>query len=332
MGAIASVRKNGRVEMAALEGIKVWWEKDGQRPQRLTAADAVDLDKVQVAAGMDFQIGRSRVRYGEGAGQLTWDDHHVLFRKDTKAPLGIVSPAYMIAQPRQILEMFSDIVGQAGARIETAGTMYGGRQFWALASIDGAEAAIGQGDIARAYLLAVTSADGSLKTTLTETVTCVVCENTMQMALGEKGARIVVGHRSELTPERVNQMKLRLAETGKNFKAYIEASKSLAKAKVTSLDAAAFVEELLREQKLAFAEDITKAKGFQSIMALFDGAQLGGNLKGRDHTLWGLVNAVTEHVDHHVEAKNESIALSSMWFGRGDALKSAAFAKALALV
>jgi phage/plasmid-like protein (TIGR03299 family) len=319
-------------EMAAIEGLPIWWETKDLKAQRLTAKDAVDLEKVRIAAGMDFDIGRSRVRYGEGASQICWEDHHVLFRKDTKAPLGIVSPAYQIAQPRQILSMFADLVGVAGARIETAGTLYGGRQFWAMAAIDGAEFEVGKGDLVRAYLLAVTSADGSLKTTLTETMTAVVCENTMQAALGEKGARIVVGHRSELTEDRIKAMKTRLAESGKHFKVYAEAAKALVKARVSSVDAASFVETLLRDQKLAFAEDIGKSKAFQSIMALFDGKQLGGDLKARQGNLWGLVNAVTEHVDHHVKAKDQSTALSNMWFGKGDQLKSAAFAKALELV
>jgi hypothetical protein len=44
------------------------------------------------------------------------------------------------------------------------------------------------------------------------------------------------------------------------------------------------------------------------------------------------VNAVTEYVDHHTKTDNLSIAMDSQWFGRGDGLKSAAIAKALALV
>jgi phage/plasmid-like protein (TIGR03299 family) len=332
MSANVTVRRNGKMEMAAVEGVHVWWESDTQKAQRLTASDALDLDKVQAASGMDWEIGRSRVRYGEGAAQLTWEDHHVLFRKDTKEPLGLVSPAYRVVQPRQILELFSDVVGLGGARIETAGTLFGGRKFWCMARIEGAEAAIGSGDIVRGYLLGITSADGSTKTTLTETTVCVVCNNTAQMALAEGGARVTLGHRSELTEARMAALKTRLSETGKNFKTFVETGKLLAKARVDSLAAAAFVEGLLRDQRVIFAEDASKSKAYQSIMSLFDGGQLGAELKARQHTLWGLCNAVTEYVDHHVKSKDRSVSIDSAWLGRGDELKTAAFVKAVAMV
>jgi hypothetical protein len=118
------------------------------------------------------------------------------------------------------------------------------------------------------------------------------------MALSEQGKRIAVGHRTEMTPAVVADIQSRLADSGGNFKAYVEAAKALSKAKINNIDAAAFVESLLRDQKLMFAEDPAKSNGYTSILRLFDGAQIGGDLKGRDHTLWGLVNAVTEHVDH----------------------------------
>jgi len=332
MTAGTTIRRNGKAEMAALQGVDVWWESEGCRPQRLTRDEARDLDAVQAAAGMDWQIGRSRVRYGEGVGQLTWDDHHVLFRKDTKAPLGLVSPAYRVVQPRQILETFADVVQLGGAHIETAGTLFGGRRFWALARIDGAEAAIGSGDVVRGYLLAVTSADGSLKTTLTETTVCVVCNNTVQMALAERGARVAIGHRTELTAARLTQLKERLAQTGKHFGAFMEAGRALAKAKIAAADARTFVETLLRDQKLISAADPERSTGYRKVLELFNGAQLGGRLASRNGTLWGLVNAVTEYSDHHVKTDNPSLKIDNAWFGRGDALKSAALAKALALV
>lgn len=330
MTAGITIRRNGKAEMAAVEGVHVWWESEATKPQRVQRG--VSIEDMRVAAGMDWKIGRSRVRYGEGASQLTWEDHHVLFRSDTKAPLGIVSPAYRVVQPAQILEMFRDVTAVGGATLETAGTLFGGRKFWCMARLDGAEAEVGKGDKVLGYLLGITSADGSAKTTFTETTVCVVCNNTAQMALSEGGKRISIGHRTELTAAVMADVKTKLAESGGNFKAYVEAAKALSRAKIGVPDARAFVEALLRDQKLMFAEDPAKSSGFTSIMRLFDGAQLGGDLRGRDHTLWGLVNAVTEHVDHHVKAKDASIALDSMWFGKGDTLKSAALAKALALV
>lgn len=330
MSANITVRKNGMVEMAAVEGVPVWWEGDGRKANRVPRG--ASLEQMRVAAGMDWKIGRSRVRFGEGGNQLTWDDHHVLFRSDTKAPLGIVSPAYKTVQPAQIIEFFRDLVEGAGATLETAGTLYGGRRFWCMARLSGAEGEVSKGDNVLGYLLGITSADGSLRTTFTETAVCVVCSNTAQMALNERGARIEVGHRTEMTAERMAKIKERLAQAGQNFGVFMAAAKTLSKVRVEEAAAKAFVEKLLRDQKLVSAADISKSAGFNKIMDLFSGAQLGADLVGRRGTAWSLVNAVTEYVDHHMKSETTSIALDSQWFGRGDALKSAAVSKALALV
>lgn len=271
------------------------------------------------------------MRFGEGEGQMTWNDHHVLFRSDSKAPLGIVSPSYKIVQPGQILEFFRDLVEGAGARLETAGTLYGGRRFWCMARLTGAEDQVTEGDEMLGYLLGITSADGSLRTTFTETSVSVVCSNTAQMALAERGARITVGHRTEMTALKMKEIKERLAQAGKNFSVFMEAAKTLAKVRVSDEKAKTFVEQLLRDQKLISAADVEKAAGYRKIMDLFQGGLLGADLEGRKGTAWGLVNAVTEYVDHHMKAENDSIALDSQWFGRGDSLKSTAIARALQL-
>lgn len=330
MPADITIRKNGQVEMAAIDGVDVWWEKDDLKANRVR--QGCSIDEMRLAAGMDWKINRSRVRFGEGENQLTWNDHHVLFRNDTKAPLGIVSPAYKIVQPAQILEFFRDLVEGAGASLETAGTLYGGRRFWCLARLSGAAGEVSKGDEVLGYLLGITSADGSLRTTFTETTVAVVCSNTAQMALSERGARISVGHRTEMTADQMAKVKQRLAQAGKNFSAFMTAAKALSKVRLGSEAAKTFVEHLLRDQKLISAADVEKAVGYRKIMDLFDGAQLGAELAGRQGTAWGLVNAVTEYVDHHMKAENVSIALDNQWFGRGDALKSAAVAKALELV
>jgi Domain of unknown function (DUF932) len=137
MSANITIRKNGQVEMAAVNGVPVWWETEELKVNRVPAGASIET--MRAAAGMDWKIGRSRVRYGEGASQLTWDDQHVLFRSDTKAPLGIVSPSYKAVQPAQIMEFFRDLTEQAGATLETAGTLFGGRRFWCMARLSGAE-------------------------------------------------------------------------------------------------------------------------------------------------------------------------------------------------
>ena len=55
---------------------------------------------------------------------------------------------------------------------------------------------------------------------------------------------------------------------------------------------------------------------------------MGAEMKTSKGTLWGLVNAVTQHVDHHMGYKDDA-RLRSAWFGKGDDIKTTAFKKAV---
>ena len=333
MSANITVRRGKGVEMAAVEGVKVWWEgMNGLKPNRMTPAEARQLEVVRVRAGMDWDVGRVPAQYTiPGEGLRDWPERHILYRKDNGLPLGEVSNRYKIHQPRQILGFFNDILKLGNARMETAGTLHGGRKFWAMARIADAADALCKGDEVRAYLLATTSVDGSGPTTVTETTTCVVCSNTLQMALNGKGERIRIPHSTEFSADVMKQVQDRLATTAKTFGAFMSAGKALAKIRVTEEAAARFVEDLLRERKVIAAEDPAKSKGYVKILELFNGGQMGADLKSRKGTAWGLVNAVTEWVDHN-EKRTGSAAVETAWFGWGDALKSAALGKALELV
>lgn len=59
------------------------------------------------------------------------------------------------------------------------------------------------------------------------------------------------------------------------------------------------------------------------IMELFKGAARGADLPSARGTAWGLLNAVTEFVDHEAGRADDS-RLDSAWFGRGQALKAQA--------
>ena len=69
-------------------------------------------------------------------------------------------------------------------------------------------------------------------------------------------------------------------------------------------------------------------------MNLFAGSAMGGTLMSAEGSAWGLLNAVTEHVDHSAGTKRKSQdhVLWNAWYGPGEALKNAALKQALALL
>jgi phage/plasmid-like protein (TIGR03299 family) len=66
--------------------------------------------------------------------------------------------------------------------------------------------------------------------------------------------------------------------------------------------------------------DKKEQKSVARALALFNGAGRGADHPGVKGTMWGLLNAVTEHVDHEL-GRTPDARLDSAWFGRGDAFK-----------
>jgi phage/plasmid-like protein (TIGR03299 family) len=309
-------RKNGFVEMAYVGDAP--WHGLGQE-----LIQGASIDEWKRQAGMDWLIKRSRVRYGEGANQRIFNDMHVLFRSDTKDALGVVSDKYQPVQPPEILEFFRDIVQTQGFSLHTAGTMFGGRRFWALASIGEGANILNGADKVNGYLLLSTSADGTLATTAKFTTVRVVCNNTLSMALSAKASGDVkISHRTKFNADSV---KAELGIVRGAFGDFIGASKKLALATCNITEAKEFTASLLVDSKTVTKADVEASTGFKTILSLFDHGK--GN---HGETLWDLVNGVTEYVDHVQRAKSESHRMANSMFGRGDSLKTMAFERAIA--
>jgi hypothetical protein len=67
-------------------------------------------------------------------------------------------------------------------------------------------------------------------------------------------------------------------------------------------------------------------------MTLFDGHGKGADISSSKGTAFGLLNAVTEFVDHERRARSVNHRLESAWFGQGAALKEKALEQALIMI
>lgn len=320
-----TIRKNGQAEMAYVG--QTPWHGLGQKLEA-----GVDIDAWKISAGMDWKIQRSVVRYvseREGSPVMSMPDKHVLFRSDTKAPLGLVSEKYKVVQPQAVLEFFRDLTDANGFTLDTAGTLFDGKQFWALASIGESACVIGE-DRVDGYLLFSSSCDGSMKSKARFTTQRVVCKNTLAMALnGATRGEIEVSHRSVFVAESVKQQ-LGLARD--HFGDFMKAARKLAVVAVDQTQAGAVVASLLVSAKASSDDKVRDSKPYQAIMSLFQGSAMGGTLLSAEGTAWGLLNAVTEYVDHQAKCSTDNHRLASAWFGRGDDLKTNMFERVQALV
>jgi phage/plasmid-like protein (TIGR03299 family) len=288
------------------------------------------------ASGMNWRIEEAEVRFvsgmvGSSLGSIhPFPEQKVLYRSDTKAPLSVVSSRYQVVQPAAILEFYRDLVEYSGFELETAGVLKDGKKLWALAKT-GQSATLKGRDRVNGYLLLATACDGSLSTTAQFTSVRVVCNNTLAIALGDSSGAIKVPHRSQFDAQAV---KRQLGIAISSFDGFMARMKALSECTVNDTAAESFYRRVLTYPTTSTSTpaQATNDRAIKAVQELFAGRGKGADMASAAGTAWGLLNSVTEFVDHHRRARSDDNRTDSAWFGAGAALKQKAFEEAMRLV
>ena len=313
-----------QVQTMSYQGSEPWHGLGNKLPRNQP------IETWQQKAGMDWQIRETDVLFnvaGEaGLHVKSHTDSKVLYRSDNHAPLSVVSRRYQVVQPSEVLHFYKDLVEAGGFELETAGVLKGGRKLWALAKT-GQETVLKGNDKVKAYLLLATSCDGTLATTAQFTSIRVVCNNTLQMAVGDTQGAIKVPHSRAFDPVAVKQQ---LGLGMSSWDRFMDSIKVLSERKVNKFETMNYLVEVLGDPALPL-NDQPNGKALQSVYSLFTGAGKGSDLASANGTAWGLLNGVTEYVDHSRRAMNQDNRLDSAWFGVGAAIKQKGFEEAMKL-
>jgi phage/plasmid-like protein (TIGR03299 family) len=331
-----SLRADGSAEMAFVG--ETPWHGLGQ-----SVTKGASIGVWAKEAGMNWQAEEAPVFFDPSADgcvpdpTVEIDGYKMLYRSDTKAQLAIVGEDYKVVQPADILEFFRDMTESGGWWIHTAGVLRGGRKLWAMAT-NGDAGKVGRGDEIKRNLLLATSLDGSMKTFAKETSVRVVCANTLAIAMrDERGARyMATSHRSAFD---ANLVKKALGLNQDGFKRFLAQAQELAETPVNLSQARDLLRDLFKVEeptkmppKLAWLGDLSQVhvepeakdpRSVTRILDLYAGEGMGAGLKTAKGTAWGLLNAITQHVDHDM-GRSPDTRLDAAWFGRGDTIKNQA--------
>lgn len=307
--------------------------------QRLTPG--ADIDTWIREAGLGYRVERTPVLFADNKIGVTREfaGKQVLLRGDTREPLSVVGDDYRVVQPAVVMDFFAELVKHNGFQMEVAGVLDQGRRVWGLAKVNDGAPVIGQ-DVVRPYVLLATSYDGTMATTAKFTSVRVVCHNTLSMSAGyaagrlssrqgetdrESGAVVQcvrVPHTQDFDPAKA---RTDLGIVLSAFDRFLVESRMLAETKVDEKFVVAFLKSLLPQPKAEEgkpAPDVEAGRTFRRLLAIWKGEVPSATLPEAQGTAWGVLNAVTWHVDHLRGA--EKHRLSSAWFGTGEALKNKA--------
>ena len=274
-------------------------------------------------AGLDWEAQIAPIQFephGKNGDLLTFEKQNVIFRSDTVKPLGLVSSRYKVHQPSEILDFFNTLVQSAGFSLEVAGAIKGGKRIWALANVN-KKSVVLHDDAVKGYLLLSTSFDGSAATVGQFTSIRVVCNNTLSAADSEKSpSRVILTHGTDFDASLMRD-KLGLVVSG--FDGMMDKYRKLARMDVTTNYATKFLESIFPPVYSPQTETLQPSKGFKRVMQLFEGDGIGALNQGVYGTKWGLLNAVSEYIDHE-RGHNVDNRMNNAWFGNGNRVKAQA--------
>jgi len=234
-------------------------------------------------------------------------------------------------QPSEILEFYRNLTEVGGFELETAGVLKDGKKLWALART-GQSASLKGKDEVNGYLLLATACDGTLATTAQFTSIRVVCNNTLQIALGESNGAIKVPHRSQFDAQAV---KRQLGIAISSWDGFMVRMKALSERKLNKPAVETYLRRVLTYSSANATDRDALAVNERAIKAvgqLYEGSGHGAHLPSASSTAWGLLNAVTEYTDHHRRARSDDHRRDAAWFGAGATLKQRAWDEAMKLI
>jgi phage/plasmid-like protein (TIGR03299 family) len=264
------------------------WHNLGQELSELAT-----LEEWKREAGMDWDVLESPVSFNAAGQDMIFPAKKALYRGDTKAPLSIVGTGFKVVQPTEVLEFFRDLLENNGMKLSTAGVLFGGKRFWAMAELDKDDVIV-DGDRILGKLLLTTAVDGSLATTAKFVSERVVCNNTLTIAMNENTKNFVrVVHSATWD---ASQVKIDLGLIDTAWEKFIGDMRRLAEVSITESAAKSYFQEKFYSPKLGADEQtwgtIKKVNDLMDLLKNGNGADLSRG------TAWGVVNAVTDLYTH----------------------------------
>jgi phage/plasmid-like protein (TIGR03299 family) len=298
--------------------------------------DAQTWERAIELAGLDWQVEKRQLALPLAQGTAIPIDAYGIFRNDVsdaaQAFLGTCGANYEPIQNRTAFD-FVDVLleAQSGAHYDSAGALGKGERFWVSARLPFAFDVAGD-DKHETYMLFASSHDSSMSAIGKLVSERVVCQNTLTVALRERGAQFKIKHtkdaskRLEAARQLMKGAQASIEELREKFN--VLASRKLTKdLLVSTLDKLfpkddAKKHQTRRENTIQFVLDRYE----------FNDANTFANQRG---TAFNLLNAVTGYVDHErgvrlTEKKKgvvtaEQIRAELSVFGAGEVFKQDAF-------
>lgn len=294
----------------------------------MTAEDAISMARLNWQVTMEPLYTTIRGR------RVEVSSHLATVRSDTGTVLGVVSRQYQPLQNRDAFKFMDELVASGEAKYHTAGSLLGGKRIWLLAEVPKTIEVV-KGDTVKPYILLTNGHDGTLAIRAGTCLVRVICNNTLNMALGEIEGQFAAYHKGDVL-SKVRDAREAIGLVVKSIDRAEETFAVLARTQYTSAKLDAYLNAVFPVRAMPHdpkrlpiweAEFLT-AKGRKDAVRQLVEVGAGADIPGVQGTYWGALQAVCDWADHLYRGSDQR-RLNSVWFGERAAIKSKAARTAL---
>lgn len=267
-------------------------------------------------ANLDWKVNKYPI-YAEVDKEKIQADQFALVRSSDKKILSIVGEGWEPCQNETAFEFFTDFVLAGEMTMETAGSLRGGKNVWALAKTN-ESFDLFNGDQVNNYLLFSNPHEYGQSIVIQATPIRVVCNNTLTLSVTQNfDKEIRVNHRREFNTDEVK-------------KTLGIASKKLQKYKETAefLGSIEFKDEKLKEYFSSLFPSSKKDKLSHTAKKLTEIVETQPGVEYAPNSWWQAYNSISYLTDH-VVGRSDETRLQSAWFGANSKRKIKALEKAV---
>jgi phage/plasmid-like protein (TIGR03299 family) len=290
---------NGMANMAYRESKGLPWHGLGT-----PVHDNMTPMEMMKAANLDWKVSKKK-SYVEINGQKVETGQEALVRESDGRILTNVSGAWKPCQNEQAFEFFNEFVSAGDMQMDTAGSLKDGQIVFAAADVNDGFTLFG-GDEVKGYLLFSNPHVYGKSIDVKFIMTRVVCNNTLSMALTERGQPAVrLSHRNNFNPEMVKEL---LGISHNRVEQFKGAAELLGSKKYSDKAFKTFLATVFgtsnQEGKILSR---TAERAFEIVET-----QPGADYAPK--SWWNAYNAVTYMTDHEMGRSDDTRAAAA-WFG-----------------
>ena len=275
---------------------KPWHGLGTQVEEAPTSSEALRM------AGLDWNVVQRNIQVCGGA-----KIHHYKanIRDLDGSVLGVVTDRYKIVQNAEAFEFTDSLIG-GEVRYETAGSLNGGRKIWLLAKLPETEIV---GDKTEPYLCFTNTHDGSGAIRVCMTPIRVVCNNTLNLALGSARRAWSVRHTGDMT-SKMHEARAGLEMANAYMDELSQTADRLANTAVTRDS----LQEILDEM-FPINEDSTdrERQNIQKLKNEYMVCYFAPDILKFRGTAWGAVNAMSDMISHNTPRRKTANYRENNW-------------------